>query len=64
MVRWENWQEFYDEVIDPLIREGADVGIQVEVTAESEGGVRQNTVELGIRESLYQRGMRAEIEVE
>jgi hypothetical protein len=63
-VRWENWQDFYNEVIDPLIREGADVDIQVEVDAEGEGGIRGNTVELGIRESLFQRGMRAEIEVE
>ena len=63
-VRWENWQEFYNEVIDPLIRDGADVDITVEVSAESEAGIRENTVELGIRESLYQRGASPEIEVE
>jgi hypothetical protein len=63
-VPWENWQDFYNEVIDPLIREGADVSIQVDVAAESESGIRQNTVELGIRESLYQRGVTPEIETE
>lgn len=63
-VRWENWQDFYNEVIDPLIREGAEVAIRVEVTGQSEGGIRENTVELGIRESLFQRGMTAEIETE
>ena len=63
-VRWENWQDFYNEVIDPLIREGADISIQVEVAAESESGIRENTVELGIKESLYQRGAAPEIEVE
>lgn len=63
-VRWENWQDFYNEVIDPLIREGAEVSIRVEVAAESESGIRENTVELGIRESLYQRGATPEIETE
>jgi predicted AAA+ superfamily ATPase len=63
-VRWENWQDFYNEVVDPLIREGAEVDIRVEVIAESESGIRENTVELGIRESLHQRGAVPEIEVE
>jgi hypothetical protein len=38
--------------------------IRVEVTRQSEGGIRENTVELGIKESLFQRGMTAEIEAE
>lgn len=63
-VRWENWQDFYNEVIDPLIREGADLSIQVEVTGQSESGIRENTVELGIKESLFQRGVTPEIETE
>jgi hypothetical protein len=63
-VRWENWQDFYNEVIDPLIREGADLSIRIEVTAQSDTGIRENTVELGIRESLFQRGITAEIETE
>jgi hypothetical protein len=63
-VKWENWQDFYNEVIDPLIREGAEVAIRVEVTGQSESGIRENTVELGIRESLFQRGITAEIETE
>jgi len=63
-VRWENWQDFYNEVIDPLIREGAEVAIRVEVTSQSESGIRENTVELGIKESLFQRGVTPEIEIE
>ena len=63
-VRWENWQDFYNEVIAPLIREGADLSIQVEVIGQSESGIRENTVELGIKESLYQRGVTPEIEAE
>lgn len=50
--------------IDPLIREGAELSIHVELSAESEGGIRENTVELSIRESLYQRGAAPEIETE
>lgn len=63
-VRWENWQDFYNEVIDPLIREGAEVAIRVEVTGQSESGIRENTVELGIKESLFQRGVTPEIDTE
>jgi len=63
-VRWENWQDFYNEVIDPLIREGAEVAIHVEVTGQSESGIRENTIELGIKESLFQRGVTPEIETE
>jgi len=63
-VRWENWQDFYNEVIDPLIREGAEIAIRVEVTGQSESGIQVNTVELGIKESLFQRGVRPEIEAE
>lgn len=63
-VRWENWQDFYNEVIDALIREGADLSIDVEVIAESESGIQENTVELGIKESLLQRGLTPHIERE
>jgi len=63
-VRWENWQDFYNEVIDPLIQEGAEVTLRVEVTAESESGIRENLVELTLKESLYQRGVMPEVEVE
>ena len=60
-VRWENWQDFYDDVIDPLIQEGAEVTIRIEVAAESESGIRENLVEL---ESLYQRGATPEVEAQ
>jgi len=61
-VRWENWQDFYNEVIDPLIQEGAEVTVRVEVAAESESGIRENLIELTIKESLYQRGATPEVE--
>jgi len=40
------------------------VAIRVEVTGQSESGIRENTVELGIKESLFQRGVTPEIETE
>jgi hypothetical protein len=59
---WENWHDIYNEVIDPLAKEGADLFCDVNILAQSEGGIKENTVELVIRESLEQRGIRANIE--
>ncbi len=59
-----NWKQVFHEVIDPLIQEGAEVAIRVEVAAESEGGIRENLVELTIKESLHQRGATPEVEIE
>jgi hypothetical protein len=61
-VPWEKWQDIYTEVIDPLAKEGVDVVCDVNVVAEGESAIRENTVELVIRESLSQRGIDAEIE--
>lgn len=59
---WENWHDIYNEVIDPLAKEGADIFCDVNILAQSEGGIKDNTVELVIRESLEQRGIKANIE--
>ncbi len=61
-VPWENWQDIYTEVIDPLAHEGAEIICDVTIVARSDAAIRENTVELGIRESLGQRGIEAEIE--
>jgi hypothetical protein len=61
-VPWEHWNEVYNEVIDPLAKEGADIFCDVNILAQSEGGIKENTVELVIRESLEQRGIKANIE--
>ena len=55
---WENWNDIYNEVIDPLAQEGADVRCDVIVLAKGDAAIRENTVELGIKESLAQRGIR------
>jgi hypothetical protein len=61
-VRWEDWNDIYNEVIDPLAKEGADVPCQVIVIAQGDAAIRENTVELGIKESLSQRGIKAPIQ--
>ena len=61
-VPWESWNDVYNEVIDPLAKEGADIHCQVIVIAQGDGAIRENTVELGIKESLSQRGIKAEIQ--
>ena len=59
---WENWQDIYNEVIQPLANEGAEVSCQVVVIAKGEATIRENTVELGIKESLSQRDIDADIQ--
>jgi predicted AAA+ superfamily ATPase len=61
-VPWDQWNDVYNEVIDPLAKEGADIHCQVIIIAQSDAGIRENTVELGIKESLSQRGIKAEIQ--
>jgi hypothetical protein len=59
---WENWHDVYNEVVQPLANEGAEVYCQVVIIAKGEGAIRENTVELGIKESLSQRGIEADIQ--
>ena len=59
---WDNWHDIYIEVIQPLANEGAEVSCQVVVIAKGEAVIRENTVELGIKESLSQRDIDADIQ--
>jgi hypothetical protein len=61
-VPWQHWHDIYNEVIDPLAQEGADMLCDVVIVAKGDCTIRENTVELGIKESLSQRGLKAEIE--
>jgi predicted AAA+ superfamily ATPase len=61
-VPWENWNDIYNEVIDPLAQEGADLLCDLNIVAQSDGGIKENTIELVIRESLSQRGIKADIQ--
>jgi hypothetical protein len=59
---WENWHDIYNEVVQPLANEGAVIYCNVIIVARGEGAIRENTVELGIKESLSQRGIDADIQ--
>jgi len=59
---WENWHDVYNEVIQPLANEGAELYCQVVIIARGDAAIRENTVELGIRESLSQREIEADIQ--
>jgi hypothetical protein len=61
-VPWEHWGDIYNEVIEPLAKEGAEIVVDVNIVAKAEGAIRENTVEFGIKESLSQRGIDAEVE--
>ncbi len=61
-IPWANWNDVYNEVIDPLAQEGADILCDVNILAQGEAAIRENTVELVIREALSQRGIKAQIE--
>lgn len=61
-VPWENWHDIYNEVIDPLAKEGADLTCELTITAKGDAAIRDNTVELVIKESLSQRGINADIQ--
>ena len=61
-VPWENWNDIYNEVIDPLAQEGAEVRCDVIVIAKGDAAIRENTIKLGIKESLGQRGIKADIQ--
>ena len=59
---WENWHDIYNEVVQPLANEGAELYCQVVIIAKGDAAIRENTVELGIKESLSQRGIEAIIQ--
>jgi len=59
---WENWLDIYNEVIQPLANEGAEVSCQVVILAKGDAAIRENTVELGIKESLSQSDIEADIQ--
>ncbi len=61
-VPWEHWGDIYNEVIEPLAKEGAEILVDVIIVAKAEGAIRENTVEFGIKESLSQRGIDAQVE--
>jgi hypothetical protein len=52
----------FNDPASSLAHEGADLLCELKIVAQSDGGIRENTVDLVIRESLSQRGIKAEIQ--
>jgi len=57
-LNWQNWDNFFREVIDPLREENADIKIAIKLKASSEEGIKKDTLDLKIIESLNQRGIK------
>jgi hypothetical protein len=51
----------YEEIVEPLTREGAQVVVELHVFAQSEAGIREQTVDDEIRECLKQRFLSPEV---
>lgn len=52
----------YNDVISPIAQEGAGILCDLTIVAKGEAAIRENTIGLGIKESLSQRGLKASIE--
>lgn len=47
---------------EPLAKEGAEILVEVNTVAKAEGAIRENIVEFGIKESLSQRSIDAQVD--
>ncbi len=59
---WQQWYDFYQSVIKPLVESGAQV--QVQVTVEAEGELDANLVDLSVKESVVQLDWRGKVVVD
>jgi len=55
---WRNWDNFFREVLSPLIEENAEIDITLRLKATSEDGIKKDTLDLKVLESLAQRGIK------
>lgn len=53
-IPWEKLSEFDEGVISPLVRLSDNVKLTVQLTADSEEGIDENTLEIPIKETLRQ----------
>lgn len=61
-VDWQQWYDFYQAVIAPLVEAGADVDIRLHL--EATGEIDANLVDLSVRESVLQFSPRAKVALE
>jgi hypothetical protein len=58
------WPEVYRKIIAVLSREDAEVVCDINILAQSEHGIRDSMIELGVREWLRQKDIKADIHKE
>ena len=61
-VNWQQWYDFYQAVIKPLVEAGSEVRVQLHL--EASGEVDANLVDLSVKESVLQFNPRGHIEAE
>jgi hypothetical protein len=61
-VDWRQWYDLYHAVIKPLVESGAEVTLEVHLTAEGE--IDANLVDLSVKESVVQLDRQGRVEVE
>jgi hypothetical protein len=52
MVPWDKLSELVCGVFTPLSRDGAQISLEVKIEAKSEQGIKKDTLELKIKETL------------
>jgi len=55
-VPWDKLSALVSGVITPLRREGADISLEVKIEAKSQQGIKRDTLELKVKETLNQIG--------
>jgi hypothetical protein len=61
-VDWQQWYEFYQAVVQPLIEAGAEVSLHLRL--EASGEIDANLVDLSVKESVLQLNPQGKVDVE
>lgn len=61
-VNWQQWYDFYQAVIKPLVEAGAEVKLELDV--EASGDIDANLVDLSVKESVVQFNPQGTVQAE
>ena len=61
-VDWQQWYDFYQAVIKPLVEAGAEVSLHLQLKASGE--IDANLVDLSVKESVLQFHPQGKVDVE
>jgi len=61
-VDWQQWYDFYQAVVQPLVEAGAEIGLHLRLTASGE--IDANLVDLSVKESVLQFNPQGKVDVE